>query len=203
MNKPIQIGQSVLDISKALMYEFYYNYLKPKYTDKIKLCYMNTESFIFYIDTNDFFEDIKDDIHDWSDTSKINNKLDRPIPIGITEGILGMFKDELKVQAMTEFISLASKVYAYICDNDKIEKKVKGIKKCVRDRVLIFKHYMDALLLNTKIRATQQIFKSNNHTITIEKINKLALTRKDDKRIQSFDCIIQQEEIIIYLMNLG
>ena len=108
MNKPIYIGQSVLDISKTLMYEFYYNYLKPKYGDKIKLCYMDTDSFIFYVETNDFFEDIKDDIHDWFDTSKINNKLDRPIPIGINEGILGMFKDELKGQGMTEFISLAS-----------------------------------------------------------------------------------------------
>ena len=92
---------------------------------------------------------------------------------------------------MTEFILLASNVYAYICDNDKIEKKVKGIKKCVRDRVLIFEHYMDALLLNTKIRATRKIFKSNNHTMTTEEVNKLALTRKDDKRIQSFDGIIQ------------
>ena len=108
MSKPIYIGQSVLDISKTLMYEFYYNYLKPKYGDKIKLCYMDTDSFIFYVETNDFFEDIKDDIHDWFDTSKINNKLDRPIPIGINEGILGMFKDELKGQGMTEFISLAS-----------------------------------------------------------------------------------------------
>ena len=123
MNKPIYIGQSVLDISKTLMYEFYFNYLKTKYGDKIKLCCMDTDSFNFYVETNDFFEDIKDDIHDWFDTSKINNKLDRPIPIGINDGILAMFKDELKGQVMTEFISLASKVYAYKCDNDKIEKK--------------------------------------------------------------------------------
>ena len=71
----------------------------------------------------------------------------------------------------------------------KQKKKVKGIKKCVRDRVLIFEHYMDVLLLNKKIRATQQIFKSNNHTVTTEEFNKLALTRKDDRMIQSFDGI--------------
>ena len=90
---------------------------------------------------------------------------------------------------MTEFIALASKVYAYICDNNKIDKRIKGIKKSVRDRVSMFQHYIDALLLNKKIRVTQQIFKSNNHTITTEEVNKLALNNKDDKRIQSFDGI--------------
>ena len=150
---------------------------------------MDTDSFIFCVETNDFYEDIIPDLNSWFDTSKINNKLDRPIPIGINEGILGMFKDELNGQAMTEFVALASKVYAYKCDNDKIDKKVKGVKKCVRDKVLIFQHYLDALLLNKKIRATQQVFKSNYHTITTEEVNKLALSRKDDKRIQSFDGI--------------
>ena len=168
MNKPIYIGQSILDISKTLMYEFYYNYLKPKYGDKVKLCYMDTDSFIFYVETNDFYKDIIPDLNTWFDTSKINNKLDRPIRIGINEGILGMFKDELKCQAMTEFIALASKVYAYTSHNDKREKKVRGMKKCVRDRILMFQHYIDALLLNKKIRATQQIFKSNHHTITTD-----------------------------------
>ena len=81
-----------------------------------------------------------------------------------------MFKDELKGQAMTEFISFASKVYAYKCDYDKIDEKVKGIKNCARDRVLIFEHYIDALLSNKKTRATKQIFKSNNHTITTEEV---------------------------------
>ena len=150
MNKPFYIGQSVLDISKTLMYEFYYNYLKPKHGDKVKLCYMDTDSFILYVETNDLYKDIIPDLNSWFYTSKINNKLDRPILIGINESILGMFKDELKGQTMIEFIALASKVYAYICDNDKIEKKVKSIKKCVRDRVLMFQHYLDALLLNKK-----------------------------------------------------
>ena len=149
MNKPIYIDQAVLDISKTLMYDFYYNYLKPKYgDDKMKLCYMDTDSFIFCVKTNDFDEDIKSDLINWFDTSKLDKKLDRPIAKGINEGILGMFKDELKGHVMIEFIGLASKVYANKCGNDKIDKKVKGITKCVRDRVLIFQHYMDALLLN-------------------------------------------------------
>ena len=59
MEKPIAVGQAISDISKTLMYEFWYDYLKPKYQDKIKLCYMDTDSFILQINTDDFFKDIK------------------------------------------------------------------------------------------------------------------------------------------------
>ena len=62
MNKPIAVGQAILDISKTLMYEFWYDYLKPKYQDNIKLCYMDTDSFIIYIETDDFFKDLSNDV---------------------------------------------------------------------------------------------------------------------------------------------
>ena len=69
MNKPIYLGMSILDISKTLMYEFWYDYIKPKYQDKAKLCYTDTENFIIYIKTEDFYEDIADDVEKWFDTS--------------------------------------------------------------------------------------------------------------------------------------
>ena len=69
MNKPIYLGQTMLDISKTLMYEFWYDYLKPKYGDKVKLCYMDTDSFVILIFTEYFFEDISNDIERWFDTS--------------------------------------------------------------------------------------------------------------------------------------
>ena len=72
MNKPLYLGASVLDISKTLMYKLWYDYLKPKYEDKIKLCYLDTDSFIIYIKTEDFFEDI--DVEKWFDTSKFDKK---------------------------------------------------------------------------------------------------------------------------------
>ena len=96
----------------------------------------------------------------------------------------------MKGKLMTEFVTLASKVYAYLDDNDNEHRKVKGINKCVRDKILKFNQYMDGLLLNKTIRAIQQRFKSDHHTITTEEVNKIALSRKDDKRIQSFDGII-------------
>ena len=62
MNKPIYLGQAILDLSKTLMLEFWYDYIVPKYGDKAKLCYMDTDSFVMYIKTEDFYRDISDDV---------------------------------------------------------------------------------------------------------------------------------------------
>ena len=74
MNKTIYLGQSILDISKALMYEFWYEYIKSKYKDKARLCYMDTDSFIINIKTEDFYEDIADNVKEWFDTSNYDKK---------------------------------------------------------------------------------------------------------------------------------
>ena len=80
MNKPIYLGLSILEISKILMYEFWYDYMKPKYNNNVKLCYMDTDSFIMNIKTNDFYEDIANDVENRFDTS--NNEVNRPLPMG-------------------------------------------------------------------------------------------------------------------------
>ena len=100
-----------------------------------------------------------------------------------------MFKDELNQRVMSKFVALTSKLYVFLDIDNAEEKKTKGVKKCVIKKVLKFNHDMDALLLNKTIRSTQQRFKSDYHTITTEEINKTSLSRKDDKRIQSFDGI--------------
>ena len=82
MNKPIYLGQAILDISKTVMYEFWYDYIKPKYEDNVKLCYMDTDSFVMNINTEDFFKDIADDVESWFDTSNYKEKDKRPLPIG-------------------------------------------------------------------------------------------------------------------------
>ena len=71
MNKPLYLRMSILDTSKMLMYEFWYDYLKPKYNDNLKLCYMDIDSFVIHIFTEDFFEDINNDIERSFDTSMI------------------------------------------------------------------------------------------------------------------------------------
>ena len=110
MNKPVYVGQAVLDLSKTLMYEFWYDYIKPKYGDKVKLCYMDTDSFIFYVETDDFYKDIMSDLEKWHDTTKLDKKLNRSIPIRINAGIIGKFKGDLTGEVMTEFVALASKI---------------------------------------------------------------------------------------------
>ena len=82
MNKPLYLDASILDISKTLMYEFWYDYLKSKYGDRVKLCYTDTDSFIIHIKTEDFFEDISNDVEKWFDTSKFDKDDKRPLSIG-------------------------------------------------------------------------------------------------------------------------
>ena len=103
MNKAVCLGQATLDISKTLMYEFYYEYLKPKYGDKIKLCYMDTDSFIIHVETEDICKDIADDVCKWFDNSGYDKKLNRPLPTGINEKIIGMFKDNSNKSSYLSF----------------------------------------------------------------------------------------------------
>ena len=82
MNKSVYLGMSILDISKTLMYEFWYDYIKPKYQNKSKLCYMDTDSFAIHIKTEDVYEDIANDVEKWFDISNYDENDDRPLPIG-------------------------------------------------------------------------------------------------------------------------
>ena len=100
MNKPIYLGQAILDISKTLMYEFWYDYIKPKYEEKARLCYMDTDSFVIHIKTEDFYKDTADDVDKWFDTSKYKKDDNKSLPIGINEGVLGKLKDELEGKVM-------------------------------------------------------------------------------------------------------
>ena len=114
MNKPVYLGMSILDISKTLMYEFWYDYIKPKYQDKAKLCYMDTDSFVIHIKTEDFYEDIANDVEKWFDSSNYDecNSVEndkRPLPIGKNKKIIGLFKDDLGGEIMKEFLWLRTK----------------------------------------------------------------------------------------------
>ena len=110
MNKPVYLGQAVLDLSKLIMYEFHYDYMLPKYNDRIKLCYMDTDSFIHSISTEDFYEDIANDVQSRFDTSGYN--VDRPLPIGLNKKVIGLMKDELGGSIMTEFVGPRPKPYS-------------------------------------------------------------------------------------------
>ena len=187
MNKPINLGLSILEISKILMYDFWYDYMKPKYNDNVRLCYMDTDSFVMHIKTNDFYKDISDDVDNRFDTS--NYEVKRPLLTGKNKKIIGLMKDELGGEIITEFTPLRPKTYSYLTDNDNIDKKDKGTKKCVINKMIKFNDYKKCLLNGEIIFKSQQRFISNKHDVYTEDVNKIALTNDDDKRIVSLDKI--------------
>ena len=127
MNKPIYLGLAILSLSKILMYDYWYNEMKPKYEDRIKLCYMDTDSFIMHIKTEDFYKDIAVDVERKYDTS--NYTVERPLPMGKNKKVIGMMKDELGGKIMKEFIGLRPKCYSYLTEDGNVDKKSKRNKK--------------------------------------------------------------------------
>ena len=131
MKTPVYLGMSILDISKVLMYELWYDYIKRKYGDRAKLYYMDTDSFIIHIITEDFREDIANDVERWFDTSNYNENDKKPLSIGKNKKVIGLFKDELGGKIMQEFCALRAKTYAHLINgyNDDNFDKKKIIKK--------------------------------------------------------------------------
>ena len=131
MDNPIYLGMTVLDITKKIMCEFWYDYTKPKFQDKPKLCYTDTGSFIIYIKTEDFYEDIADDVEKWFDTSNYDESHKRALPIGKNKKVIDHFKDELGGKIMKEFVGIRANTWAYLMDDDSEHKKAKRTKKFV------------------------------------------------------------------------
>ena len=115
--------------------------MKPKYGDNMKLCYMDTDSFIMHIKTEDFYKDIANDVEKRFDTS--NYEVNRPLPIGKNKKVIGLIKYELGGNIMTELVALRPKTYSYLTDDCKEDKKAKLTKKCVIKRRRKFNDYKD------------------------------------------------------------
>ena len=163
--------------------------MKPKYDDKVKLCYMDTDSFMMHIKTEDFYKDIADDVEKRFDTS--NYERNRLLPTRKNKKVIGLMKDELGGKIVAEFAAVRPKTYSYLMDDGGSDKKDKGTKKCVIKRKLTFNDYKDCLLNNEIVLKSQQRFKSERHDVYTEEINKIALSSNDndDKRLQTFDRI--------------
>ena len=144
MNKPIYLGLSILEISKILMYGFWYDYMKPKYNNNVKLCYMDTDSFIMDLKTNYFYKDIANDVENRFDTS--NFEVNRPLPMGKNKKVIGLMRDKLGGKIITEFATLRPKTYSYLTYDGKEDKKAKGTKKCVIKKMIKFNDYKKCLL---------------------------------------------------------
>ena len=186
-NKPVYLGQAILDLSKIVMYEFHYDYMVPKYGDRIKLCYMDTDSLVYHIKTKDFYADIADDVQMRFDTYSYIP--DRPLPVGLNKTVIGLMKDELGGAIMTEFVALRPKLYSYKRLDGSEDKKCKGIKKYVVKKTLTFEDYKTCLFSDSaeyRFQLMLRLAKHEDHTV---EVNKVALNRDDDKRISRKDGI--------------
>ena len=180
INKPIHLGMIILDLSKISMYDFWYDYIKVKYAEKASLCYTDTDSLIVKFKTEDFYKDISKDVNKKFDTSNFVHN--RPLPIGVNKKVLGVVKDELGGGIIKKFVALKPKAYSYKTEDGIELKKAKGTKKCIIDKMLSFEDYKNCLLNNGKVLRSQQRFRSEDHNVYTENINKIALSCDDDKR---------------------
>ena len=182
MNKPVYLGMCILDLSKTIMYDFHYNYIKPKYGDKAKLLFTDTDSLMYLIETEDFFKDISGDVKDRFDTSDYPENHPSGIPTGINKKVLGMFKDEAGGKIIKEFIGLRAKLYSYKMDEGEESKKCKGVKRQVVATSITHEDYKTCLRTGKEQLRKQNILRSYEHEVYTEEVNKVALSAEDDKR---------------------
>ena len=182
MNKPVYLGMCILELSKTIMFDFHYQYIKPKYGEKAKLLFTDTDSFMYEIETEDFYKDISEDVKDRFDTSDYPENHPSGIPTGINKKVLGMMKDEAAGKIIKEFVGLRSKLYSFVTDEGEETKKCKGIKKQVVESSIRHEHYKTCLTTGKELLRKQIILRSYSHEVYTEEVNKVALTALDDKR---------------------
>ena len=182
-NKPVYVGQAILDLSKLLMFDFHYNYIQKKYSYKrAKLLFTDTDSLMYEIHTDDFYDDIRDDIRTKFDTSDYPKDHKSGILTGVNKKVIGMFKDEVGGRQITHFVGLRPKLYNFKVEESSTTKKCKGIKKNVVKKGIDFEDYVDCLFTGEKQMRSMNIIRSENHDIYSKEVNKVALSNEDDKR---------------------
>ena len=182
MNKPVYLGMCILELSKIIMFDFHYNYIKSKYADKAKLLFTDTDSLMYEIETEDFYKDISEDVKDRFDTSDYPENHPSGIPTGINKKVLGMMKDEAAGKIIKEFVGLRSKLYSFVMDDGGETKKCKGIKRQVVESSIRHEHYKTCLTTGKELLRKQNILRSYEHEVYTEEVNKVALSALDDKR---------------------
>ena len=179
LNKPTYVGMCILDLSKTLMYDFHYKYIKNKYGDKAKLLFTDTDSLTYEIQAEDVYQDFWNDRHlfDNSDYPESSPYFDKT-----NKKIIGKFKDEAAGVPITEFIGLKSKMYSYVKENQKGGKTAKGIKKNVIKNNIKHEDYKRTLLNEEQMHHKMKTIRSQKHQLGSYEINKVSLSCFDDKR---------------------
>ena len=161
LNRPAYVGMCILDLSKTLMYDFHYNYIKQKYGSEAKLLFTDTDSLTYEIEAKDVYSDF------WKDKEKFDNSdypENSPYFNIANKKAIGKFKDEAAGIPISEFVGLRSKMYSYIKENNKCGKTAKGIKKNVIKKDITHENYKETLLGNKQMYHTMKTIKSELST---------------------------------------
>ena len=181
-DKPVYLGMCILDFSKILKYDFYYNYIKQKCGDTAKLLFTDTDSLMYEIQTEDFYMDISKDVKHRFDTTDYPPDHPSGIPSGFNKKVLGMFKDEAGGKVIDEFVGLRAKLYSYKMFEGEESKKCKGVKKSVVKKSIAHEDYTKCLLTGKEQLRKMNVITSYKHVVYTEEINKVALSPDDDKK---------------------
>ena len=199
-NKPIYVGQAILDLSKTLMFDFHYNYIRKKYNNKAELLFTDTDSLIYLIQTDDFYHDIRKDITKKFDTSDYYGNHPSGINTDVNKKVIGKFKDEAAGNQITHFVGLRPKLYTFKVETkykkdekdgkvkeinliEENKRKAKGVKKNVIKKYLSFEDYKKCLFTEDESMKEMNIIRSQNHDVYSMTVNKVALSANDDKRL--------------------
>ena len=179
LDRPAYVGMCILDLSKTLMYDFHYNYIKSRYNNKAELLFTDTDSLCYEIETRDVYKELWEDkqLFDNSDYPK-----DSPYFSVENKKVIGKFKDEAAGMPIVEFIGLRSKMYSYVKDNGKNEKTAKGVRKYVIKKNITHENYKDYLLNRKQMLHSMRTIRSDCHQIGSYQLNKISLSCFDDKR---------------------
>ena len=179
LNRPVYVGMSVLDLSKQLMYDFYYNKLQKQYGDHCKLLYTDTDSLLLEIQTEDVYKDMAEhaDLYDTSDYAR-----DHPIHSTANKKVLGKMKDECNGCPVEEYVGLRPKMYSILKADGTRIKKAKGVKKSVVKNHIRHEQYKEALFTKKTFHHGMDVLRSKRHRIYGQHLNKVSLSPFDSKR---------------------
>ena len=187
LNRPAYVGMCILDLSKTLMYDFHYNYIKKKYGDKARLLFTDTDSLTYEIEAEDVYRDF------WIDKNRFDNSdysESSPYFDNTNKKVIGKFKDEAAGVPICEFVGLRSKMYSYNKDNQTGGKTAKGIKKNIIKNNITHENYRDTLFNNKQMYHKMKTIRSQKHQLGSYEINKVSLSCFDDKRYILDDGVI-------------
>ena len=179
LNRPVYVGMSVLDLSKSLMYDFYYNQMKAQYGDRVELLYTDTDSLLLEIQTEDVYSDMADhpSLYDTSDFPE-----DHPLHSKVNKKVLGKMKDECAGHPIAEYVGLRPKMYSILEASGVCIKKAKGVKKNVVKKHIRHEQYREALFSKKTFRHGMDVLRSEKHHIYGQHLNKVSLSPFDSKR---------------------